>query len=119
MPLAARHAHLFPDISYRSLLSVGQFCDAGYRVLFDDTMVYVLNDKGVALTGHRDPVSRLYLTPLGPFSRPTASPVQAPRPSLSTQPGTTAYCCNAYAIQNAADLVTYLHQAAFSPSTKT
>ena len=67
MPLAARHAHLFPDISYRSLLSVGQFCDAGYRVLFDDIMVYVLDDKGVAMTGHRDPVSRLYITPMGPF----------------------------------------------------
>ena len=81
LPLAARHAHLFPDITYRSLLSVGQFCDAGYRVLFDDTMVYVLDSKGVALTGHRDPVSRLYLTPLGPFSRPVASPVHPPYPT--------------------------------------
>ena len=30
IPTKARKSHMFPGLTYRSLLSVGQFCDSGY-----------------------------------------------------------------------------------------
>ena len=30
LPRPAREGHLYPDLTYRSLVSVGQICDSGY-----------------------------------------------------------------------------------------
>ena len=85
LPIAARKAHLFPDLAYRSLLSVGQFCDSGYEVYFNATKVEVRKGDHVAITGNRDLQTGLYLTNKGHFTSqlpPVANPLP-PTPPIS------------------------------------
>ena len=54
LPLAARIAHVFPQLT-GSLLSIGQFCDSGYKAVFDSTSVSINNANGhPMLVGYRD-----------------------------------------------------------------
>ena len=66
LPQEARVAHKYPDLSYRSLLSVGQLCDAGYNVFFhkDRAEVQQTTTGKVVLAATRDADTGLYLTPL-------------------------------------------------------
>ena len=34
LPEEARRAHVYPDLKYKSLVSVGQLCDSGYTAVF-------------------------------------------------------------------------------------
>ena len=52
LPAMAGHAHIFPDLMNRSLISVGQLCDHGCKALFiSDHMVISKNGQPI-LTGN-------------------------------------------------------------------
>ena len=68
LPSTARKAHVFSEI-HKPLLSIPQLCDAGCSVQFDETTVTVTNSNNeILLVGTRDPVTNLWLIPLGPAS---------------------------------------------------
>ena len=68
LPPEARKAHTYPGLTYQSLLSVGQICDTGYRVVFDDDKVQAISKttNSVDLVGYRDPSTGLYHTLMEP-----------------------------------------------------
>ena len=43
LPIAARQAHIFPDLKNNALLLIGMFCDNGCLALFDDKKVYIID----------------------------------------------------------------------------
>ena len=47
-----RIAHIFPQLT-GSLISIGMFCDAGLKVVFDRTSVEVLKEGNTVITGKR------------------------------------------------------------------
>jgi hypothetical protein len=52
---AASKAHLFPGMAHHSLLSVGQLCDEGYIVTFQQVSVTICGfEKARILSGPRD-----------------------------------------------------------------
>ena len=104
MPKSAKEAHIYPNLQYRSLLSVGQLCDAGYDVKFNRNGVSAIDTttQKVALQGFRDKRSGLYLTPLQPET-----------PSNLTQPIATAG--NVYRMRTQVDLAQYHHRSCLSP----
>jgi hypothetical protein len=53
-PQEARQAHLLPDLTHSSLVSIGKLCDAGCEATFDKNKVVVSKDKTTVLTGTRD-----------------------------------------------------------------
>jgi hypothetical protein len=54
LPLAARQAHIFPDLSNSALLSIGQFCDNGYEARFNKHNVTIQQNYRIVLQGTRD-----------------------------------------------------------------
>ena len=106
LPRDARKAHTFPGLTYRSLISVGQLCDAGYRVIFDEDKVEAISKTNtVDMVGTRDRPTGLYLTPMNPEDN-----VQP-----STPPTQTHTINNVYAMRTKVDLAKYLHQASWIP----
>jgi hypothetical protein len=58
---AKSKAHVFPGMSHHSLLSVGQLCDEGYIVTFQQDTVTVCNsDNSKLLSGPRDVTTGLW-----------------------------------------------------------
>ena len=55
LPLAARQAHIFPDLANSALLSIGQFCDNGYEARFTKHSVTIQQGATIILQGQRDP----------------------------------------------------------------
>jgi hypothetical protein len=55
LPLAARQAHIFPDLSNSALLSIGQFCDNGCTARFTKHEVTIEQNNTIVLKGTRDP----------------------------------------------------------------
>ena len=108
MPQQAKLAHIYPNLRYRSLISVGQLCDAGYEVTFDKNTVSVVNQNthAVDLQGFRDRKSGLYLTPLK----------REPQPDNTIQPSVAN---TVYKMRTQSDLAQYLHRACWSPVTST
>ena len=53
LPYEARKCHIVPDLACHSLLSIGQLCSAGCRVLFDTDFVTVYKNGKTILTGSR------------------------------------------------------------------
>jgi hypothetical protein len=54
LPLAARQAHIFSELTNSALISIGQFCDNGYEAFFTQHHVTIQNDDAIVLTGTRD-----------------------------------------------------------------
>ena len=75
LPSSARQAHYYPGLTYRSLISVGQLCNAGYRVTFDRNGVAVVDPvtNKIGMIGSRDSATRLYHTLMVPNSQPTST----------------------------------------------
>jgi len=96
IPSSAAAAHILPDLHTPPLISVGQLCNAGLKVIFDITKVKVIdsNDQPV-LEGNRSLESGLWHLPL---------PKQA-NAALGTP--------------TAADQVAYSHAALYSPALST
>ena len=57
LPLAARIAHVFPDLASNSLLSIGQLCDAGCTAPFTKDTVKIEFDSDTVLMGSRSPMT--------------------------------------------------------------
>ena len=107
LPQHAREANTYPDLTYRSLISVGQLCDAGYRVVFDQNKVEAISKNNtIDMVGTRDKTTGLYLTPMDPTTK--ASP---------TTP--TATVSNVYTMSTKVDLAKYHYQSAWSPVPRT
>jgi hypothetical protein len=100
--LAARRAHIVPDLHHCSLLSMGVLCDAGYTVEFDRTHMRVLDDGACVLTG-----TRYAPTGMWHINVPTL-PAPAPSAQANKLSGTTIK-----------DSVAYAHATLFSPALST
>jgi hypothetical protein len=68
-------AHLFPNIE-TSLLSISEFIDHGYTVIYEKHAVKFVKDNQIVFTGHRDINTRLWMVDLSIFnnSKNMASP---------------------------------------------
>ena len=104
LPEAAREAHILPGLSHSSLLSIGKLCDAGCLAQFDAKNVIIQRQGMTLLTGTCDPTNGLWRLPLVNPPSPPVIPFQ---------------CNNAYQTTSTAELMQYLHAAAFSPVQST
>jgi hypothetical protein len=58
---ASNKAHVFPEMARHSLLSVGQLCDEGYIVTFQqDTVTIPNSESSKLLSGPRDDTTGLW-----------------------------------------------------------
>jgi hypothetical protein len=98
---AASKAHVFPGMAHHSLLLVGQLCDEGYIVTFQQDTVIICNSEGSKfLGGPRDETTGLWRINLKQTNKHI--------------PDTIAN--NVYELRNTGALVQYLHKALFSPT---
>ena len=66
LPIEARHAHIFPELKNKALLSIGMFCDNGCLALFNDEKVHIIDrrtNKNI-MHGTCENKSSLYMVPL-------------------------------------------------------
>jgi hypothetical protein len=98
---AASKAHVFPGMSNHSLLSVGQLCDEGCIVTFNQDTVTIC-DSGTSqiLRGPRDLNTGLWCINLRQTYNHKPEPIEN----------------NVYELRNTGALVHYLHKALFSPT---
>ena len=96
----------FYSAKNKALLSLGQFCDHGFKVKFDRSTVQIFSPT-TTLTGHRNPSNGLYFIDLCHPPSPIPSPL--PPSACDATPSLQLYACNAYKIKTKADLVQYLH----------
>jgi hypothetical protein len=105
LPIAARTAHIFPDLSAGTLISIGLFCDAGCVATYTaDTVAITLNQQ-LILSGPRIQSSKLWHLDLHP-------------PSSNTTVA-TAYDNATKLSASPSELVAFGHAALFSPSLST
>jgi hypothetical protein len=98
---AASKAHVFPGMAHHSLLSVGQLCDEGYIVTFQQDTVTICNsDNAKLLSGPRDVTTGLWRINLKQPNKKIPNPIAN----------------NVYELRNTGPLVHYLHKALFSPT---
>jgi hypothetical protein len=98
---AASKAHVFPWIANHSLLSVGQLCNKGYIVTFQNAWVTVCNShKFQILSGPQDLDTGLWRINLRRDNQQIHQPVAN----------------NMYELRNTGALVHYLYKALFSPT---
>jgi hypothetical protein len=99
--VAASKAHVLPGMANHSLLSVGQLCDEGYIVTFKQAAVTICNSqKSPILSGPRDLDTGLWCISLKRDNTHIPEPISN----------------NVYELRNTGALVTYLHNALFSPT---
>jgi hypothetical protein len=111
LPIAARRAHIFPNLASGSLISMGQFCDSDCKIVLDKKFIHIHHKGKLVLQGTRSPVTRLWHLHLPAFSAPSNTP------PLSTTP---SHCANA--ILPSGDLtsrIAFYHAALFSPTVST
>jgi hypothetical protein len=97
---AASKAHVLPGMANHSLLSVGQLCDEGYIVTFQqDTDTICNSGSSHLLSGPRDVNTGLYRINLKQTNN------HRPKPIAN----------NVYELRNKGALIHYLHKASFSP----
>jgi hypothetical protein len=98
---AASKAHVFPGMAHHSLLSVGQLCDEGYIVTFQQDTVTICNSgNSNLLSGPRDETTGLRRINLKQTHKHIPDPIAN----------------NVYELRNTGALVHYLHKALFSPT---
>jgi hypothetical protein len=98
---AAYKAHVSPGMAYHSLLSVGQLCDEGYIVTFQQDTVTICNsESSKLLSGPRDETTGLWRINLKQTNKHIPDPIAN----------------NVYELRNTGALVHYLHKALFSPT---
>ena len=113
LPAQATTASVLPTLK-QPLLSLGQFCDAGFDVVLTSTEVLLAKENKVRYAnaksiGQRNSTTGLWDIPLTPNAH-------AP---TTTQLNNTHIANNAYTKQTKQQLVTWLHAAAFSPVVAT
>jgi hypothetical protein len=98
---AASKAHVSPGMAHHSLLSVGQLCDEGYIVNFNQDTVTICNSEiSKLLIGHRDVNTGLWRINLKQHNKHIPHPIAN----------------NVFELRNTGALVHYLHKALFSPT---
>jgi hypothetical protein len=98
---AASKAHVFPGMTHHSLLSVGQLCDEGYIVTFQQDTVTIWNsESSKLLSGPRDVTTGLWCINLKQTNKHI--------------PNTIAN--KVYELRNTGALVHYLNKALCSPT---
>jgi hypothetical protein len=98
---AASKAHFPPGMAHHSLLSVGQLCDEGYIITFQQDTVTICNSESTKLlSGPRDDTTGLWRINLKPTIKYIPNPIAN----------------NVYELRNTGSLVHYLHKALFSPT---
>ena len=112
LPIEAQHAHIFPDLKNKALLSIGMFCDNIRLALFNDKKVDIINirtNKNI-MHGTRENQSSLYMVPLTPEQNENMTEFKIPERHFSG---------SLYESKSKADLCTFLHLALWSPCTST
>ena len=95
IPIEARKAHTFGDLTEWSLLSLGQLCDSGMIAILDKHSVSVTLGNDVVLSGHRnDSTNGMWMID---FSNPQSA-------------------CNVYPAGTLAKLVQFYHRCFCSPT---
>jgi hypothetical protein len=98
---SASKAHIFPGMAHHSFLSVGQFCDEGYIVTFQQDTVTICNsESSKLLSGPRDETTGLWRINLKQTNKHIPDPIAN----------------NVYELRNTGALGHYLHKALFSPT---
>ena len=120
MPSSAQEVKIFPDHTYKPLLSLGQFSDAGYTFQGDNKQMMLTYPNHKNLCAARCPSSGMYLMSLiNPhFAPPTPTVPSMPTlQACSTRfnKGTNYVVNNAFAMATKPDLAMYYHRSAFSP----
>jgi len=112
LPIAARVAHIFPQLTSASLISIGLLCDHGCTAVYTNTQVQILDaQQNVVLTGSRSPITKLWMIPLVPtdnMARGTNTDVSRGH-TMST----------VIHSQTQAELVRFYHAALGSPAVST
>jgi hypothetical protein len=79
LPLSARQAHVSPNLTSNSLMSIIQLCAHGYKALFTDTAINITLQDTMILTGTRSTsTGRLWtLIPFPETRHPITQPLNA------------------------------------------
>jgi hypothetical protein len=98
---AASKAHVCPGMAHHSLLSVGQLCNEGYIVTFQQDTVTICNSESFKLlSGPRDATTGLWRINLKQPNNKVHNPIAN----------------NVYELRNTGALIHYLHKALFIPT---
>jgi hypothetical protein len=98
---AASKSHVFPGMAHNYLLSVGQLCDEGYTVTFQQDTVTICNsDNSELLSVPRDVTTGLWCINLKQPNKTIPDPIAN----------------KLYELRNKGALVHYLHKSLFSPT---
>ena len=102
LPPTATTAHLFPALGNTSLISIGQLCDAGCKVIFTATTAEVWLNGELILTGTRSKLTALWTTTLQPPKPPSPEPTQpSPTPAMALYAQNSATPAERVAFQHA------------------
>ena len=114
LPPEARRCHIFPDMGDKALLSIAQFCDNGYRVIFtaDALLIEHETDPARSFQGCRDPITNMWTINLSQV-------VTIPHLEKKQYTTTDRQANNVYDFTLKRDIVRYLHRAAGSPVPST
>ena len=112
LPTEARHAHNFPDLKSKALLSISMFCNNGCTAILDNKKVHIINKKTNKhiMHGTRDNQKSLYMVPLKLEQNKNMTDVKIPK---------RHFAGSLYETKSKADLCTFLHLALWSPCTST
>jgi hypothetical protein len=112
LPTAACRAHIFPSLSFGSLISIGLLCDHGCQAIFTATTVTIQKRDTTILTGTRSPSTGLWCLHLPPSSS-NAEPT-------TESDSTPIYRANsAIANDTISKRVAFYHASMFSPTITT
>jgi hypothetical protein len=116
LPLAARHCHLFPELTSGSLISIGQLCDHGCTAAFDATSVAITYANHPVLVGTRSPSTGLWQ--VLPTVHNSTKPL--PNDQCIIQPNPQHFPAHALAAHSTiAEQVAFYHATMFYPSVAT
>lgn len=117
LPIAARLAHVFPQLT-GSLLSIGQLCDSGYKAVFDSTTVSINDTSGRSvLVGYRDQETRLYMINLDSAEYHSTAAIDPGNTTSVVADGAASE--SLYITRNQAETVQFFHACLGSPADST
>ena len=120
MPSSSQQVKIFPDHTYKPLLSLGQLADAGYTFQGDHKHMMLTHPDHKNLCATRCTSSGMYLMSLiNPHSAPPTLTVYS-MPTINAcstrlNKGTNYLANNAFSMATNPDLAMYYHRAAFYP----
>ena len=80
LPSLVRQSTILLGLTYRSLLSIGQLCNAGYDTHFDKTKVVMPHSNALTIISSRENSSGMYLVSLR-YTTPTGCSYLPPTPT--------------------------------------